>query len=87
MAKSQGPLLHSVLSELCLVQKPAVTAMLLGFLQADMDAGIKSTIISGMGRSDDPLVRASLEKLSVDESDAKLREQAAKALQTGSVGR
>jgi hypothetical protein len=84
MAKSRESPLHlaAMMNDLSSLQKPAVTTMVLGFLEKDIDAGLKSVIIQGMlRRGNDPQVRAALEKLAVDSPDAKLRELAAKGLQ------
>jgi hypothetical protein len=84
MAKSQESrqYLATMMNDLSSLQKPAVTAMVLGFLETDMDVGLKSVIIQGMVRKgNDPQVRATLEKLAVDSPDARLRELAAKGLQ------
>ena len=55
-----------MVSELSSLKKPAVTTMLLGFLEKDADADIKAVVIQGIARRGiDPPVRAALEKLCV----------------------
>jgi hypothetical protein len=76
-----------MVSELVSMQKPAVTTMLVGFLEKHMGADIKAAVIQGLEgqgkarRGINPQLRAALEKFVVDDPDAQLREQGAKALQ------